>query len=58
MRTTLSLGFATMLVLLAVGSWAATRGSQAQPQLSALQIAPLELMMSAEELPVRQYDAN
>jgi hypothetical protein len=57
MRTTIALGFATMLVLLAVGSWAATRGSQAQPQLSALQIVPLELMMNAKELPVRQYDA-
>jgi hypothetical protein len=46
-----------MLVLLAVGSWAATRGSQAQPQLSAVQIVPLALMMNAKELPVRQYDA-
>jgi hypothetical protein len=57
MRTIISLGIATMLVLVAVGSWAMTSGSRVQPQVSAAKMAPLELMMNAKVLPVHQYDA-
>jgi len=57
MRTIISLGVATMLVLVAVGSWAMTSGSQAQPQDSGAKIVPLELMMNAKNLPIQQYDA-
>ena len=57
MRTIISFGIATMLVLVAIGSWATTSGSQTQPQLSGAQIVPLELMMNAKDIPVQQYDA-
>jgi hypothetical protein len=58
MRTIISLGFATMLILAAVGTWAAaTNSSQVQPELSAARIAPLDLMMNARDLPAREYDA-
>ena len=57
MRTIISLGIATMLVLVAVGSWATTGGSQVQPQHSGAKIVPLELMMNAKNLPIQQYDA-
>jgi hypothetical protein len=57
MRTIISFGIATMLVLVAVGSWATTSGSQVQPQHSGAKIVPLELMMNAEGLPIQQYDA-
>jgi hypothetical protein len=57
MRTIVSLGVATMLVLIAAGSWAMTSGSQAQPQDAGARIAPLQLMMDAKDLPVQQYDA-
>ena len=57
MRRIISFGIATMLVLVAVGSWATTSGSQVQPQLSGSNIVPFELMMNARELPIRQYDA-
>jgi hypothetical protein len=56
MRTIISLGVATMLVLVAVGSWATTGGSQA-PHDAGTKIVPLELMMNANDLPIRQYDA-
>jgi len=46
-----------MLVLVAVGSWATTGGSQVQPQHSGAKIVPLELMMNAKNLPIQQYDA-
>jgi hypothetical protein len=57
MRTIISLGVATMLVLVAVGSWAMTSGSQAQPQGAGATIVPLDLMMNAKDLPTQQYDA-
>jgi hypothetical protein len=57
MRTIISFGIATILVLVAVGSWATTSGSQVQPQISGANIVPLELMMNAKDLPIRQYDA-
>jgi hypothetical protein len=57
MRTIISLGIATMVVLIAVGSWATTSGSQVQPKYSGANIVPLELMMNAGDLPIRQYDA-
>jgi hypothetical protein len=57
MRTILSFGIATMLVLVAVGSWAMTSGTQVQPQVSALKMAPLELMMNSKALAVQKYDA-
>jgi hypothetical protein len=57
MRTIISLGVATMLVLVAVGSWAMTGGSQAQPHDAGTKIVPLELMMNAKDLPIQQYDA-
>jgi hypothetical protein len=57
MRTIISLGIVTMLVLVAVGSWATTSGSQVQPQYSAASIIPLKLMMNAKDLPIRKYDA-
>jgi hypothetical protein len=57
MRTMISLGIATMLVLVAVGSWAMTSDPQVQPQHSGAKIAPLELMMNAKDLPAQQYDA-
>jgi hypothetical protein len=57
MRTIISLGIATMLVLVAVGSWAMTSGSQAQPQHAGTRVVPLELMMNAKDLPTQQYDA-
>jgi hypothetical protein len=57
MRTILSFGIATMLVLVAVGSLAMTGGPQAQPQISAAKMAPIELMMNAKELPTQQYEA-
>jgi hypothetical protein len=58
MRTIIVLGIASMLVLVAVGSWAMTSGSRAQPQIAAVKIAPVELMMNAKNLPVQGYDAN
>jgi hypothetical protein len=57
MRTIISFGIATMLVLVAVGSWATTSGSRDQPQYSGAKIVPLELMMNAKDLPTQQYDA-
>jgi hypothetical protein len=57
MRTIISVGVATIVVLIAVGSWATTSGSQVQPQYSGADIVPLELMMNAPDLPSRQYDA-
>jgi hypothetical protein len=57
MRTIISLGVATMLVLVAVCSWAMTSGSQAQPQRAGTTIVPLDLMMNAKDLPTQQYDA-
>ena len=57
MRTIISLGIATILVLVAVGSWAMTSGSQIQPQNSSAKIVPLELMKNAKDLPAQQYDA-
>ena len=57
MRSIISFGIATLLILVAVGSWATTGGSQVQPQHPGAKIAPLELMMNAKNLPVQQYDA-
>jgi hypothetical protein len=57
MRTIISFGIATMLVLVAVGSWATTGGSQVQPQHPGATIVPLQLMMNAKDLPIQQYDA-
>jgi hypothetical protein len=48
MRRIISLGIATMLVLVAVGSWAMTSGSQVQPQDSGARTVPVELMMNAK----------
>ncbi len=57
MRTIISFGIATMVVLVAVGSWATTSGSQVEPKYSGASIVPLELMLNARDLPIRQYDA-
>ena len=57
MRPIISFGIATLLVLVAVGSWATTSGSQVQPQHSGATIVPLELMMNAKDIPIQQYDA-
>ena len=57
MRTIISFGIVTMVVLVAVGSWATTSGSQVQLQYSGAKIVPFELMMNAKDLAVRQYDA-
>jgi hypothetical protein len=57
MRTMFFLAVTTMLVLVAVGSWAVTSRSQVQPQHSGTAIFPLDLMMNAKDLPIRQYDA-
>ncbi len=58
MRTIMSFGIATMLVLVAVGTWTVTTsGSQIQPELTGVNIMPLELMMNVKELPAQQYDA-
>jgi hypothetical protein len=57
MRTIISFGIVTMVILVAVGSWATTSGSQDKLQYSGAKIVPLELMMKAKDLAVRQYDA-
>jgi hypothetical protein len=57
MRTIISFGIATILVLVAVGTWATTSDSQVQPQLSGAKVDPLELMMNAKDLPIQRFDA-
>jgi hypothetical protein len=44
-------------MLLLVGTWATTGGSQVRPQYSGAEMVPLKLMMNAKDLPIRQYDA-
>lgn len=55
MRTVIYFGIATMLVLL--GTWATTSGSQVRSQYSAAKIVAFELMMNAKDLPAEKYDA-
>jgi hypothetical protein len=55
MRTIISFGIATILVLVAVGTWATT--TQVQPQLSGAKVDPLELMMNVKDLPIQRFDA-
>jgi hypothetical protein len=55
MHKAIYFGIAAMLVL--VGTWATSSGSQVRPQYSGANIIPLELMMNAKNLPIQQYDA-
>jgi len=55
MRKAIYFGIAAMLVL--VGTWATSSGSQVRSQYSAAKIVPLEFMTNAKNLPIRQYDA-
>jgi hypothetical protein len=55
MHKAIYFGIAAMLVL--VGTWATSSGSQVRPQFSGDKIVPLELMMNAKNLPIQQYDA-
>jgi hypothetical protein len=57
MRTIISFGIATILVLVAVGTWATTSDSQVHPQRSGAKVDPLELMMNAKDLPIQRWDA-
>jgi hypothetical protein len=55
MHKAIYFGIAAMLIL--VGTWATSSGSQVRSQYSAAKIVPLELMMNAKNLPTRQYEA-
>ena len=59
MRKIVSFGISTMIILFAVGMWAAAKTSdQAQSEIANARIAAFDLMMSAKDLPAGHYDAN
>jgi hypothetical protein len=64
MRKIMSIGVSAMLILLAIGMWAAARTGH-QNQSETAQVSPtqqakivtFDLMMHSKDLPARQYDA-
>jgi hypothetical protein len=59
MRKIISFGISTMLILFAVGMWAAAKtGPQNQAEFSYFKIATFDLMVNSKDLPARQYDAH
>jgi hypothetical protein len=59
MRKIISFGISTMLILFAVGMWAAAKtGPQSQPEISLSKMSTFDLMVNSKDLPAHQYDAN
>ena len=59
MRKIISFGISTMLILVAIGMWAAARnGHQNQSEIAKANMTTFDLMMNAKDLPARQYDAH
>jgi hypothetical protein len=59
MRKIISFGISTMLILVAISMWAASKPShQNQSEISKASIATFDLMSSSKDLPARQYDAH
>jgi hypothetical protein len=59
MRKIISFGASTLLILFAIGMWAAAKpGDRNRSEISYAKITTFELMMNAKDLPAGQYDAN
>jgi hypothetical protein len=59
MRKIISFGASTLLILFAIGMWAAAKpGDRNRSEISYAKIATFDLMMNAKDLPAREYDAN
>jgi hypothetical protein len=59
MRKIISFGASTLLILFAIGMWAAAKpGDRNRSEISYAKMTPFDLMVNAKALPARQYDAN
>jgi len=59
MRKIILFGASSLLILFAIGMWAAAKpGDRNRSEISYTEITTFDLMVDAKDLPARQYDAN